>query len=113
MVFLDARSFFGLLQTKDITGATSDTRYASPFPRREFHNTTFIGDFEGPHADSIKHSIRTNRTTHPLQPVYQSLDTGEILLPLIPPLIPPEIVKIPTLPALDREKSAQFKQIAK
>lgn len=96
-----------LLQTKDITGATSDTRYASPFPRREYRNTNFIGDIEGSHADSIKHSIRTNRTTHPLQPVYQSLDPGEMLLPLIPPLIPPELVKVPTLPALDREKSAQ------
>lgn len=93
------------LQSKDITGAISDTRYASPFPRREFHNTNSICD--GSHADSIKHSIRTNRTTHPLQPVYQSLDTGEILLPLIPHLIPPQIVKIPTLLALNREKSAQ------
>lgn len=96
-----------LLQTRDITGATADTKYASPFPRREYRNTNFIADIEGSHADSIKHSITTNRMTHPLQPVYQSLDPGEMLLPLIPPLIPADLVKMPTLPALDREKSAQ------
>lgn len=96
-----------LLQTKDITGAVAGTRSASPFTRREFRNTNFIGDIEGSKADSIKHSITTNRASNPLQPVYQSLDPGELLLPLIPPLIPADMIKIPTLPALNREKSAQ------
>jgi hypothetical protein len=92
-----------LLKTKDINGATADTRYADPFVRREFKNTNFIGDIKGSHADSVKHSIVTNRNTHPLQPVYQALDPGELLLPLIPPLLPPELVKVPTLPQINRE----------
>ncbi len=101
-----------LLKTKDITGAVADTRYADPFPRREYKNTNYIGDISGSHADSIKHSIVTKRNTHPLQPVYQSLDPGELLLPLIPPLIPPELVKMPTLPQINREaqKSASLLQ---
>lgn len=94
-----------LLKTKDINGATADTRYADPFVRREFKNTNFIGDIKGSHADSVKHSIVTNRNTHPLQPVYQALDPGELLLPLIPPLIPPELVKVPTLPQMNREST--------
>jgi hypothetical protein len=100
------------LQTKDITGAIADTRYADHFPRKEYKNINFIGDIEGAHADSIKHSITTKRTTHPLQPVYQSLDPGELLLPLIPPLIPAEMIKVPTLPQINREpaKSATHLQ---
>ena len=93
------------LETKDITGAQADSRYADPFPRREFRNTNYIGDIEGSHADSIRPGIKTNRQTHPLQPVYQSLDPGELLLPLIPPLIPPEMVKVPTLPAVHSTKN--------
>jgi hypothetical protein len=30
--------------------------------------------------------------------VYQSLDPGEVLAPVIPPLIPPSFVKVPTVP---------------
>lgn len=87
-----------LLQTKDISGAFADTKSAPHFQRREFRNTNFIQDIQGAHADSIKHSITTNRITHPLQPIYQSLDQGELLLPLIPPLVPAEMIKVPTLP---------------
>jgi hypothetical protein len=100
-----------LLQTKDITGAGSDTRYASPFPRREWRNTNFIGDIAGAHADTIKHSIQSKRMSNPLQPVYQALDPGEMLLPLIQPLIPAEMVKIPTLPSLNREAAASSSQL--
>lgn len=85
------------LQTKDITGATpgfKDTR----FVRREVRNINFIDDIEGAHADSIKHSITTNRQSNPLAPVYQSLDPGELLQPVVPPLIPPAMVKVPTIP---------------
>eukprot|EP01032_Pedospumella_encystans_P031072 gene31072-35066_t len=59
-----------LLQTKDITGATpgfKDTR----FERREIRNINYIADIEGAHADSIKHSIVTNRQSNPMAPVYQ------------------------------------------
>ncbi len=88
------------LETKDIKGADAGSRYASPFPRREYRNTNFIGDIEGSKADTIRPGITTNRQTHPLQPVYQSLDPGELLLPVIAPLIPAEMVKVPTLPSV-------------
>lgn len=86
-----------LLQTKDITGATpgfKDTR----FERREIRNINYIADIEGAHADSIKHSIVTNRQSNPMAPVYQSLDAGELLQPVVLPLIPPAMVKVPTVP---------------
>lgn len=86
-----------LLQTKDITGATPS--HGEPkFERREFRNINFIQDIEGAQADSIKHSIVTNRQSNPLAPVYQSLDPGELLQPLVTPLIPPSMVKVPTVP---------------
>lgn len=94
-----------LLQTKDISGAVADTRSAAPFTRREFRNTNFIGDIQGAKADTIMHSIHSNRMSNPLQPVYQSLDPGELLLPMIPPLVPADLIKIPTLPPLNREKA--------
>lgn len=87
------------LETKDIKGADVGSRYASPFPRREYRNTNYIGDIQGSKADTIRPGITTNRQTHPLQPVYQSLDPGELLLPVIAPLIPAEMVKVPTLPS--------------
>jgi hypothetical protein len=59
-----------LLKTKDITGASSDSRGEDRFQRREVKNTNFVGDISGACADSIKHSIVTNRTTNPLQPVF-------------------------------------------
>lgn len=85
------------LQTKDITGAApgfKDTK----FVRREIRNINYIADIEGAHADSIKHSVVTNRQSNPLAPVYQSLDHGELLQPVVPPLIPPSMVKVPTVP---------------
>jgi len=87
-----------LLQTKDILGATSGWK-PTDFPRREYKNTNYLGDIPGAQADSIKHSIITKRETHPLVPVYQSLDGyGELLEPLIPPLLPPSMIKVPTVP---------------
>ncbi len=86
-----------LLQTKDIAGATAGVAMTA-FERKEFRNTNFIGDIAGSQADSTKHSIVTNRKTNPLTPVYQSLDGGSYLQPLIPPLLPPEVVKLPTIP---------------
>ena len=87
-----------LLQTKDILGATPGWR-PTDFPRREYKNTNYLGDIPGAQADSIKHSIITKRETHPLVPVYQALDGyGELLEPLIPPLLPPSMIKVPTVP---------------
>jgi hypothetical protein len=68
-------------------------------------NTNFVGDINGACADSIKHSIVTNRTTNPLQPVYSGLDCGDLLLPLIPPLIPQDLVKFPTFRKLSQERN--------
>lgn len=94
-----------LLQTKDITGATpgfKDTK----FERREIRNINYIQDIEGTQADSIKHSIVTKRESNPLAPVYQSLDPGELLQPVIPPLIPASMVKVPTVPIPRGNKSS-------
>jgi hypothetical protein len=86
-----------LLQTKDIAGATPG--YINPIAeRREYRNTNYIGDIDGTQADSIKHSITTKRESNPLAPTYQSLDPGEVLQPLIPPLIPHSMIKTPTVP---------------
>lgn len=87
-----------LLQTKDITGAAPGGLKDTRFVRREVRNINYIADIEGAHADSIKHSIVTNRQSNPLVPVYQSLDPGELLQPVVPPLIPPAMVKVPTVP---------------
>lgn len=87
-----------LLQTKDIPGATPGWTPTYNFDRREFRNTNFIQDIEGTQADSIKHSIITKRQSNPLNPVYQALDPGELLEPLIPPLIPADLIKVPTVP---------------
>jgi hypothetical protein len=88
------------LETADIKGAGAGSRYESSFTRREFRNTNFIGDINGAKADTIRPGITTTRECHPLQPVYQSLDPGELLLPVITPLIPAEMVKVPTFPSI-------------
>jgi hypothetical protein len=90
-----ADSFF--LQTKDINDYVVEQK--SSFVRREFRNTNYIKDIVGTQSDSIKHGITTNRKTNPLTPVYQSLDPGELLLPVIPPLLPPSLIKVPTIKA--------------
>lgn len=82
-----------LLQTKDIDGAYSGW---GTFKRNEYRNIMTTADVEGAQADTIKHSIISNRLTNPLTPVYQSLE-GEPLAPLLMPLLPQSIVKVPTL----------------
>ncbi|CAN0538950.1 unnamed protein product, partial [Ectocarpus sp. 8 AP-2014] len=67
------------LTTADIEGATPGWR---PLPqvnppleaRRHFRNTNFMGDIPGAQADTVKHSICTERHVNPLNPVYDSLD---------------------------------------
>lgn len=71
------------LTTADIEGAQSGWR---PLPqvnppveaRRHFRNTNYMGDIPGAQADTVKHSICTDRHVNPLNPMYASLD-GELL----------------------------------
>jgi len=46
--------------------------------RRHFRNTNFVGDIAGAQSDTVKHSIKTNRVTNPLNPCYISLDGDAI-----------------------------------
>lgn len=85
-----------LLQTHDIAGATSGWREKQK-ERRDFRQTNFIGDINGAHADTVKHSIVTNRESNPLMPVYQALDPGEKLDPIVKPLLPANLISTPTI----------------
>ena len=82
-----------LLQTRDIEGAFSGWGRVD---RREYRNIMNTMDVEGAQADTVKHTIASNRITNPLTPVYPSLD-GEPLPPLLVPLLPHSIVSVPTL----------------
>lgn len=96
------------LETKDITKADQEKDIMwinNNFLRREIKNTNYIGDIEGSGPDSVKHAIRTTRNVNPLQPIYQSLDSNELLLPVIQPLIPAELVTVPTLPKIIQPNS--------
>lgn len=86
-----------ILRTDDIPGAFVGWQTQKQ-PRRDFRNTNFIGDIQGAQADSIRPGIVTKREVNPLVPVYQSLDPGELVQPLNRPLVPAEMVKVPTLP---------------
>ncbi|CAM9664957.1 unnamed protein product [Ectocarpus sp. 12 AP-2014] len=77
------------LTTADIEGATPGWR---PLPqvnppleaRRHFRNTNFMGDIPGAQADTVKHSICTERHVNPLNPVYDSLDGKPLANPQTP-----------------------------
>ncbi|CAM9911517.1 unnamed protein product [Discosporangium mesarthrocarpum] len=77
------------LTTADIEGAQVGWR---PMPqmnppleaRRHFRNTNFMGDIPGAQADTVKHSMSTNRQVNPLNPVYVSLDGGPLANPHTP-----------------------------
>lgn len=99
-----------LLQTKDIPGAYPGWVPQQNYERTEVRNTNYIQDIEGTQADSIKHGITTKRQSNPLTPVYQSLDPGEVLQPLIPPLIPPDMVKVPTVMVGKRNKQSSHEK---
>lgn len=88
-----------ILKTQDIDGAMSGWRKMN---RREYRNTMITSDVPGAQADSVKHSIQSNRLTNPLAPVYSSLD-GEVLVPLTVPLLPSIFVDKPTLKAPKKE----------
>lgn len=80
---------FYSLTTADIEGAQSGWR---PLPqvnppieaRRHFRNTNFMGDIPGAQADTVKHSICTDRHVNPLNPVYASLDGEPLANPQTP-----------------------------
>ncbi len=81
-----------------IVGASAKWREDAASKRKDFRNTNYNLDIKGAQHDTIKHSIISTRNTHPLQPVYQSLDGGgEVLEPCVQPLIPANIVASPTL----------------
>jgi hypothetical protein len=83
-----------LLQTRDIDGAYSGFKDR---PRREIRNIMSTADVPGAQADTIIHSMKSDRVTNPLTPVYQSLDSGDTLHPLVKPLLPSRFVEKPTL----------------
>ena len=88
-----------LLVTKDIMNGTGYPMYRE---RRDHARTNFCADIEGAMPDTIRHAIVTNRRTNPLVPVYQGLDYGDPLPPLLVPLLPSSMVTSPTLrPKLD------------
>lgn len=82
-----------LLQTRDIEGAYNGW---GRLQRREYRNIMTTADVQGAQADTIKHSITSHRLTNPLTPVYPSLD-GETLSPLLTPLLPKALIKLPNL----------------
>lgn len=84
-----------LLQTRDIPGAFTGWTKAGR-ERREFKNTNMTSDIEGAQSGSIKHSIVTTRSTHPLVPQYQSLD-GDVLQSPVVSLLPAALIKQATL----------------
>jgi hypothetical protein len=87
-----------LLQTADIAGASSLAHLEKMSKRKDFNVTNYNVDIEGAQHDTIRHSIRSTRRTHPLQPVYESLDGGgEVLTPCTGPLIQPSFINTPTL----------------
>lgn len=77
------------LTTQDIEGAQPGWR---PLPqvnppleaRRHYRNTNYMGDIPGAQADTVKHSICTERHVNPLNPVYASLDGEPLTNPQTP-----------------------------
>jgi hypothetical protein len=67
------------LENRDIEGSypgwiPPHVMYPPLSERREFRRTNFISDIEGSQADTVKHTIRTNRVTDPLMPEYKNLE---------------------------------------
>ena len=83
------------LRTDDVVGATTLTNPKRK-ERKEVRNIMNTQDVEGAQADTIKHSITSNRVTCPLFPVYQSLDDGSPVAALVKPLMPSESIEFPS-----------------
>merc|ERR1712046_353299 len=84
-----------LLRTDDIDGAKEGF---GKMKREEVRNVMYVGDIEGAQSDTVRSSMRTERETTPLTPMYNSLD-GEPMPPLLKPLIPQSFINQPTLRA--------------
>lgn len=103
------------LTTADIEGAQSGWR---PVPqmnppleaRRHFRNTNFMGDIPGAQADTVKHSICTDRHVNPLNPVYASLDGEPLVNPQTPLYKEPACVEAKA--QLDRAIAAEEAAVA-
>lgn len=103
-----------LLMTADIEGA-----YPGWHPpallnpplemRREFRNTNFIKDIEGAQPNTIKRGITTERSVHPLDPVYQGLDAGVKLKGPVDPLIPATMYTKPKLTLKPQSDNARVR----
>mmetsp|Transcript_79432 Transcript_79432/g.158604 ORF Transcript_79432/g.158604 Transcript_79432/m.158604 type:complete len:570 (+) Transcript_79432:39-1748(+) len=83
---------FYSLKTNDIEGAwpgwVPPHECTPPIDqRRHFRNTNFVGDIRGAQADTVKHSIVTERVVNPLNPVYDSLDGDRLKPPLTPNIL--------------------------
>ncbi len=84
------------LTTQDILGATS-TNSPSKRERREIRDIMNTMDVLGAQADTVVHSIVSDRVTCPLFPVYQSLDDGSPMQAVIKPLLTASEVKHPSI----------------
>lgn len=89
-----------LLRTDDIDGAKEGF---GKMKREEVRNVMYVGDIEGAQSDTVRSSMRTERETNPLTPMYNSLD-GEPMPSLLKPLIPQSFINQPTLRATKGNK---------
>ena len=91
------------LSTQDIVGATS-TNSPKKRERTGVRDIMITSDVPGAQADTVVHSIVSDRDTCPLFPVYQSLDSGEPLHPVVKPLLDKSQMNHPSLRLLQRRK---------
>lgn len=75
------------LRTDDVLGATSGRLKEKKFARRELRDILSTADIIGAQSDTVVHSIVSTRSTCPLSPCYQGLNSGETLDPVLKPLI--------------------------
>ena len=92
--FIDAGTFS--LTTQDIVGATS-TNSPKKKERREVRDIMNTMDVQGAQADTVVHSIVSERVTCPLFPIYKSLDDGSPMQAVLKPLVEASEVKSPSL----------------
>jgi hypothetical protein len=91
------------LTTQDIVGAMS-TNSPKKRERTGVRDIMITSDVLGAQADTVVHSIVSDRDTCPLFPVYQSLDNGEALQPVVKPLLDKTQMNHPSLRLLQRQK---------
>lgn len=99
------------LSTQDIPGATSTN---SPYKkeRREVRNIMNTSDVPGAQADTVVHSMVSERLTCPLFPVYKSLDDGSPVPHPVAPLLASDQVTAPSIRLLQKREE-ELKQSLK